>query len=359
MSRGKPCTEQLDLSREMLDFPSSTDCCKAKDGVDCRNYGVIDGIPEAKELFSSLLEVSPEKIIIGGNSNLNMMYDAIARAFIHGVGSGLPWGKLPKVKFFCPSPGYDRHFAITESFSVEMIPVEMLGDGPDMDVIERLVRDDDSVKGIWCVPKYSNPEGKTYSDTVVERFVNFRPKAKDFRIFWDNAYVAHHLSDRHEKVKNILEACKAAGNPDRVFIFGSTSKITFPGAGIAFLASSKDNIAQIRKQMGPQTIGYDKINQLRQVRFLKNDDTIEQHMKKHAAILAPKFRAVLEILDDELSDKGIAWWTKPNGGYFISLDTLDGCAKSAVTMAKEAGVILTSAGLHILTAKIQKTGISG
>jgi len=344
MSRGKPCSIQLDLSNDMLTCLSDSDY-KSYDGTDCRNYGILDGIKEAKELFAEMLEVSPNEIIIGGNSSLNMMYDTIVRAMIFGVyGSKEPWGKLPKVKFLCPSPGYDRHFAICESLGIEMITIDMKNDGPDMDTIEKLVSTDESIKGIWCVPMYSNPDGITYSDEVVDRFAQLKPKADDFRIFWDNAYVVHHLYDEHDQLKNILDACKKAGNPDRVFIFASTSKITFPGAGIAVMAASRNNIEFTLKLMSKQTIGPDKLNQLRHVRFLKNMDGIKAHMKKHAEILRPKFEAVHEILEKELGDKGIAWWNKPKGGYFISLNTLDGCASKVVSMAAEAGVILTDAG---------------
>lgn len=345
MSRGKPCTEQLELSMEMLNYPGSSKECMTPSGTDVRNYGILDGIPEAKELFSKMLEVAPDEIIIGGNSSLSMMYDAISRAMTFGVyGSDQPWSKLPRVKFLCPSPGYDRHFAITELFGIEMITVEMKKDGPDMDTVERLAAEDESVKGIWCTPKYSNPDGITYSDEVVDRLANMRTAAKDFRIFWDNAYIVHHLTDNHDKLKNILEACKKAGNPDRVFIFSSTSKITFPGAGIAMMAASRNNVEQIRKLLALRTIGSDKINQLRHVMFLKDMDGIENHMKKHAAILKPKFDMVLGILEAELGDKNIAWWNKPNGGYFISFYTMPGCASEVVKMAKEAGVTLTPAG---------------
>lgn len=345
MSRGRPCTEQLDLSNDMLDFPGSKDNYKTANGTDVRNYGILEGIPEARALFAEMLETSPNQVILGGSSSLNMMYDTIARALSFGVyGSQTPWGKLPKVKFLCPVPGYDRHFAITELFGIEMINIEMKQDGPDMDAVEALLADDDSIKGIWCVPKYSNPDGITYSDEVVDRFARMKTKAVDFRIFWDNAYAVHHLSDQPDHLKNILEACKEAGNPDRVFVFSSTSKITFPGAGIAVMAASENNINFVKKQLNIQTIGPDKINQLRHVHFLKDIKGIEEQMKKHAAILKPKFDMVLSILDAELGGKEIAWWNSPNGGYFISLDTLRGCASAAVSMAKDAGVIMTPAG---------------
>lgn len=320
MSRGRPGADQLDLSLEMLNFPNANDSCKTAEGTDTRNYGLVDGIPEAKELFSKLLEVTPKEIIIGDNSSLSMMYDAIDRAMNFGVlGSKQPWNKLPKVKFICPSPGYDRHFAITELFNIEMIVVDMNSDGPDMDTIEKLVSEDDSIKGIWCTPKYSNPDGITYSDEIVDRLANMKTAANDFRIFWDNAYIVHHLTSRPDHLKNILEACKAAGNPDRVFIFASTSKITFPGAGIAMIAGSENNIVHIRKFLSIKTIGPDKLNQLRHVRYLKDLDGINEHMKKHAAILKPKFDMVLNILESELGDKNISDWNKPNGGDTLSV----------------------------------------
>lgn len=345
MSRGKPCTEQLSLSMEMLDFPSGKDSCKTADGTDCRNYGLVDGIPEAKALFAQMLEVSPKEIIIGGNSSLSIMYDSVARAMMFGVyGGSLPWGKQKAVKFLCPSPGYDRHFAITELFNIEMIIVDMTPDGPDMDQVEKLVASDEAIKGIWCTPKYSNPQGITYSDDVVKRLAGMKTKADDFRIFWDNAYTVHHLTDKPDNLLNISAACKEAGNPDRVYIFGSTSKITFPGAGIAVMAASENNIAAIKKQLGIRTIGPDKINQLRHVAFLKDMNGIEEQMKKHGKILKPKFDMVLDILEAELDGKDIAWWNKPRGGYFISLNTLPGCAKEVLAMASGAGVVMTSAG---------------
>jgi DNA-binding transcriptional MocR family regulator len=341
MSRGKPCQEQLDLSNGMLDINDY----KSYDGTDCRNYGGVDGILEAKQLFAELLEANLDEIIIGGNSALNMIYDTIARAMSFGVlGSEVPWGKLPKVKFLCPSPGYDRHFAICELFGIEMILVDMKSDGPDIDTIEKLVAEDEAIKGIMCVPKYSNPDGITYSDEVVDRLARMKTKAKDFRIFWDNAYAVHHLSERGDKLKNILEACKSTGNEDRVYIYTSTSKISFPGAGVAMMAASKGNVSLIKKHLSVQMIGPDKMNQLRHVKFFKNMENIEKHMKKHAEIIGPKFSAVLEILDAELGGMDIAWWNKPNGGYFISLDTLDGCAKKVIAMTAEAGVVMTPAG---------------
>jgi len=345
MSRGRPCKEQLALSLDMLKYPHETDSFITDDGVDARNYGLVDGISEAKELFAEILEVTSKNIIVGNNSSLSMMYDTIDRAIHFGVyGSKTPWGKLPKIKFLCPSPGYDRHFAITELFGVEMIVVDMLKDGPDMDAIEKLVAEDPLIKGIWCIPKYSNPTGITYSDKVVDRLAKMKTAAEDFRIFWDNAYVVHHLTDTPDQLKNLLTACIEAGNPDRALIFGSTSKITFPGAGVAFMAASENNIAYFKKLIAYKTIGPDKINQLRHVKFLKNAKGIEEHMKKHAQILKPKFDMVLNILADELKDKNIAEWNEPNGGYFISFDTMPGCAKAVVKMAAEAGVVFTPAG---------------
>ena len=341
MSRGKPCQEQLDLSMGMMDITDYKSC----DGIDCRNYGGLDGIPEAKQLFAELLEANPDEVIIGGNSALNMIYDTIARAMAFGVlGSEIPWGKLPKVKFLCPSPGYDRHFAICELFGIEMIVVDMNSDGPDIDAIEKIAGDDETVKGIICVPKYSNPDGITYSDDVVDRLAHMKTKAKDFRIFWDNAYTVHHLFGKGDRLKNILMACKDAGNEDRVFVYASTSKISFPGAGVAVMAASKENVSSIKKHLSVQMIGPDKMNQLRHVRFFKNMENIEEHMRKHADILEPKFLAVLDTLSAELGGKEIAWWNKPNGGYFISLNTLDGCAKEVVEMTAEAGVLMTPAG---------------
>jgi len=345
MSRGKPCKEQLDLSVEMLAYPYRDKNFKTDSCADVRNYGLVDGLPEAKELFARMLEVSAGEIIVGNNSSLSMMYDSISRAMTFGVyGSPEPWGRLPKVKFLCPSPGYDRHFAICELFGIEMITIDMKDDGPDMDTVERLVAEDDSIKGIWCTPKYSNPTGITYSDGVVDRLASMRTAAEDFRIFWDNAYVVHHLTEKPDRLKNILEACKKAGNPDRVFIFASTSKITFPGSGVAVMAASENNINLIRKQLGIRTIGPDKINQLRHVLFFRDLAGIEEHMKKHAAILKPKFDMVDSILESRLGGKNIASWSKPNGGYFISFDTMPGCASAVVKMAGEAGVVFTPAG---------------
>ncbi|HWR38876.1 MAG TPA: aminotransferase class I/II-fold pyridoxal phosphate-dependent enzyme [Patescibacteria group bacterium] len=343
MSRGKPCTEQLNLSNGLLSCLAADDY-KAANGTDCRNYGGLDGLPEAKQLLAWFLEVRPEEIIIGGNSSLTMMYDLIAKAMLHQIpGSPTPWAKLPQVKFLCPSPGYDRHFAICENLGIEMITINYLADGPDMDEVERLAAADPAIKGIWCVPKYSNPTGVTYSDAVVKRLAAMVTKAPDFRIFWDNAYTAHHLTDTSTPLLNILEACRQAGNPDRVFEFASTSKISFPGAGVALLASSETNINWLKKQINIQTIGPDKLNQLRHVRFFQDRAGIENHMRQHAAIIKPKFDLVREILETRLADSNLASWSKPVGGYFVSLDTLPGCAQKVVAKAAAAGVVLTPA----------------
>jgi len=344
MSRGKPCPAQLDLSAGILDCLNQEDY-KTINGADCRNYGGLDGIAEAKELFSWILEVKSQELIIGGNSSLVLMYDLIARAMLHGLPeSEMPWGKLDKVKFLCPSPGYDRHFAICEYFGIEMITIDYQDDGPDMDLVEQLVATDSSIKGIWCVPKYSNPTGITYSDAVVKRLATMPTKALDFRIFWDNAYAVHHLTSTPDRLLDILETCKNAFHPDRVFIFSSTSKISFASSGIAIVASSENNITWLKKQMMFQTIGPDKLNQLRHVRFFKDQSGIEAHMRQQATIITPKFNLVLEILETKLGGKGLASWSKPQGGYFISLNTLPGCAQKIVSRATAAGVVLTPAG---------------
>ena len=344
MARGIPAPEQLDLSMEMLNTPLTD--TMSESGNDCRSYGVLDGIPEAKKLFAEILDVQPENIIVGGNSSLQLMYDTISRAMLLGVlGSEKPWCKYDKVKFLCPAPGYDRHFGICESLGIEMITVPYKEDGPDMDEVERLVASDETIKGIWCVPMYSNPTGISYSDEVVRRFANLKPAAKDFRIFWDNAYCVHHLSDDGQAhLLNIIDECRKAGNPDMVFEFTSTSKISFPGSGVAVICASKDNIEFIKKQMGKQTIGFDKLNQLRHVRFFKNRKGIEEQMRRHADIIRPKFEAVLRTLETELKPLGIATWTDPRGGYFISFNGMDGTAKRIVALAKEAGVTMTNAG---------------
>ena len=345
MSRGKPAVSQLDMGMGFLDALNSQSNMKAEDGVDVRNYGVLDGIPEAKRLLADIMEVSPENVIVCGNASLTIMYDTVSRAVTHGIMGSTPWCKLDKVKFLCPAPGYDRHFAITEHFGIEMITVPMTPEGPDMDMVEKLVSEDESIKGIWCVPKYSNPQGYSYSDETVKRFAALKPAAKDFRIFWDNAYAIHHLyDDRQDKILEILSECEKAGNPDMVYEFCSTSKVTFAGSGIAAIASSKANLDSIKKSMTIQTIGYDKINQLRHVRFFKDINGVKAHMKRHADIMRPKFEAVLAVLDRELTGLGIGTWTKPNGGYFISFDAMEGCAKAIVAKCKEAGVVLTGAG---------------
>ena len=345
MSRGKPGADQLDIAMPMFDVFTNSASMIADDGTDCRNYGMLTGIPDAKKLFGELLGVGTDEIIIGGNSSLSLMYDTVARAVTHGVyGSEKPWGKCDKVKFLCPAPGYDRHFAICETFGIEMITVPMKNDGPDMDMVEKLVAEDEAIKGIWCVPLYSNPDGIVYSDETVRRFANLSPKAKDFRIFWDNAYCVHYLKDAPDRILNILDECKKTGKEDMVFIFASTSKISFPGAGVAVMAGSVNNMKQVAGLMGIQCISYDKINQLRHVKYFKDMDGIMAHMAKHKAILAPKFNMVLDMLDKEIGELGILEWNKPNGGYFVSVNTLDGCAKRTVQLCKEAGVVLTGAG---------------
>ena len=345
MSRGKPSIDQLDLSMGMLDVLTSDMDLTCEDGTDCRNYGVLDGISEAKELLADMMEVAPDHIIIYGNSSLNVMYDTVSRSMTHGVMGNTPWCKLDKVKFLCPVPGYDRHFAITEYFGIEMINVPMTPTGPDMDMVEKLVASDDSIKGIWCVPKYSNPQGISYSDQTVRRFARLKPAAPDFRIYWDNAYTIHHLYDMdQDHLIEILAECKRAGNPDMVYKFASTSKISFPGSGIAAIAASQNNLVDIKKQLRIQTIGHDKVNQLRHVRFFGDIHGMVEHMKKHADILRPKFEAVLETLDRELEGLGIGTWTTPKGGYFISFDSLDGCAKAIVAKCKKAGLVMTGAG---------------
>ena len=313
--------------------------------MDCRNYGGLDGITEAKQLLADMMEVPKDNVIIFGNSSLNVMYDTVARAMTHGVMGSTPWCRLDKVKFLCPVPGYDRHFAITEHFGIEMINVPMTPTGPDMGMVEKLVSEDPAIKGIWCVPKYSNPQGITYSDETVYRFANLKPAAEDFRIFWDNAYCVHHLyEDKQDYLLEILTECKKAGNPDMVYKFSSTSKISFPGSGIAAIAASEANLKDIRDMLKFQTIGHDKVNQLRHVRFFKDVHGIVEHMKKHADIMRPKFEAVIEVLERELGGLEIGSWIKPLGGYFISFDAMEGCAKAIVAKAKEAGLVMTGAG---------------
>ncbi len=345
MSRGKPCREQLDLSMGMMDALNSDADLSCEDGTDCRNYGVLSGIQEAKVLIGDMMENNPDNIIIYGNSSLNVMYDTVSRAMTHGIMGNTPWCKLDKVKFLCPAPGYDRHFSITEYFGIEMITVPMTPEGPDMDMVEKLVSEDESIKGIWCVPKYSNPQGYSYSDETVRRFARLKPAAKDFRIFWDNAYGIHHLYDDHQDyLIEILAECKRAGNPDLVYKFASTSKVTFPGSGIAALATSLNNLEDIENQLKHQTIGHDKVNQLRHVRFFGDIHGMVEHMRKQAEVIRPKFEAVEEIFDKNLTGLGVGEWTNPRGGYFISFDALPGCAKAIVDRAKKAGVKMTPAG---------------
>ena len=345
MSRGKPAASQLDMEMDFMNILNKDSVLKTEAGVDCRNYGIMDGIPEARKLIGDVLGVPADNVIIFGNASLNIMYDTVTRSEMFGVMGETPWCKLDKVKFLCPVPGYDRHFAITEQFGIEMINVPMSEDGPDMDMVEALVNTDPAAKGIWCVPKYSNPQGYTYSDETVKRFAALKPAAKDFRIYWDNAYAIHDLyEDKKDTLLDILSECEKAGNPDMVYEFCSTSKVTFPGSGIAALASSKGNLDFIRKYMTIQTIGYDKINQLRHVRYFKDAEGMKAHMMKHAGIMRPKFEAVLHVLESELDGLGIGAWTEPKGGYFISFDALEGCARKIVEKCKEAGVVLTGAG---------------
>lgn len=346
MSRGKPSKDQLDLSRSMLDVVNSESDLNSENGQDCRNYGILDGIPEAKRLMADMCQVSPDQVLIYGNSSLNLMFDTVSRAYTHGICGNTPWCKLDQVKFLCPVPGYDRHFGVTEHFGIEMIPVPMDEQGPDMKMVKELVESDESVKGIWCVPKYANPSGLSYSDQVVKEMAALKPAAADFRLYWDDAYTVHHLygEERQDQVLEILDECQKAGNPDMVFKFASTSKITFPGSGVAVLATSKKNLEDALKHLKWQTIGHDKINQLRHVRFFKDLEGIKRHMEKHAAIMRPKFEAVERVLEEQLGGLGIGSWTTPNGGYFISFDALEGCAKAIVARAKEAGVVMTGAG---------------
>jgi DNA-binding transcriptional MocR family regulator len=345
MARGKPSQEQLALSMDMMNVLTSETPLYAEDGTDCRNYGLMDGLPEAKKLMADMIGTESENVIVCGNASLPIMYDMVSRSMTHGVAGGKPWCRQEKIKFLCPVPGYDRHFAITEHFGIEMINIPLLADGPDMELVEKYVHGDSTVKGIWCVPKYANPTGVTYSDEVVKRFAALKPAAEDFRIYWDNAYVVHHLyEEEQDELLDILSECAKAGNPDMVFEFCSTSKVTFAGAGIAAVATSKKNREWIKQSMTIQTIGYDKINQLRHVRYFKNIDGLKAHMMKHAQSLRPKFEAVTQVLTEELGGLGIGEWTTPKGGYFISFNAMDGCAKEIVAKCKEAGVVLTGAG---------------
>lgn len=346
MSRGKPSIAQMNMEMGIMDVLGSVADYQTESGVDCRNYGLLDGIPEAKKMMAAMIGAeSTDNVIVCGNSSLAIMYDAVSRCMSHGVLGNTPWCKLDKVKFLCPVPGYDRHFKITEHFGIEMISVPMKEDGPDMDMVEELVSTDEAIKGIWCVPKYSNPQGFSYSDETVRRFAALKPAAKDFRIFWDNAYAIHHLyEDKQDEILDILSECEKAGNADMVYEFVSTSKVSFPGGGVAAVAASKANVDEILRSMTIQTIGYDKINMLRHVRFFKDLDGLKEHMRKHSQILRPKFEAVLKVLNDELGGLGIAEWTEPKGGYFISFESMEGCAKAIVARCKEAGVVLTGAG---------------
>lgn len=345
MSRGKPSSKQLDLTRDMLDVLNSESDMISENGLDIRNYGVLDGIPEAKKIMADILQVSPDNVIVCGNASLNIMYTLVSNAYSFGVLGNEPWCKQENVKFLCPAPGYDRHFAISELFGFELITIPMKEDGPDMDLVEKYVNNDPSVKGIWTVPKYSNPQGVTYSDEVVKRFAALKPAAKDFRIFWDNAYIIHDLyDDKKDTLLNIFDECKKTGNENLVYEFCSTSKVTFAGAGISAVAASDENIAAIKKVMGIQTIGFDKINQMMHARYFKNVEGVYEHMKKHASLLRPKFEAVLNIFNDGLKDLDIATWTNPLGGYFISFESMTGCAKAIVDKCAKAGVKLTGAG---------------
>ncbi len=342
MSRGKPSFDNMDLSEKMFDLVGNDTGFKNISGIDCRNYGGLDGLTEMKNLFAQILELKPEQIIVGGNSSLNMMFDTVAQAMTHGMGAE-PWYECKNRKFLCPVPGYDRHFAITEYFGFELIPIESNSEGPNMDQVEEWVKDE-SVKGIWCVPKYSNPEGITYSDEVVKRMAALKPAAKDFRIFWDNAYVVHHIYDTHDELLNLYDECVKQGNPDLPIIFTSSSKITFPGAGVAAEAASPNNVAILKSRMQYQTIGPDKLNQLRHARMFRDVKDVEKHMKKLGYLLRPKFDCVLSAFEKKLAGLGIANWTKPNGGYFISLNVLEGCAKRVEELCANAGMTLTPAG---------------
>ncbi|MBQ3862506.1 MAG: aminotransferase class I/II-fold pyridoxal phosphate-dependent enzyme, partial [Schwartzia sp.] len=345
MARGKPGKAQLDLSLGMLDVINSSSEFVGADGMDCRNYGILKGIDECRRLFAEILGVDKENVMVGGSSSLNMMFDTISCMMTKPIAEGCkPWYEVENRKFLCPVPGYDRHFGITGYYGFEMIPVPMTEDGPDMDMIEELVASDDSIKGIWCVPKYSNPQGITYSDETVRRFAALKPAAKDFRIMWDNAYCIHDVTDTPDELLNIMEACKETGNEDMPILFCSTSKITFPGAGVAAMAASEKNMKVFTERYNYEVISYDKLNMLRHVKYFGNYQGVLDHMKKHKEVLQPKFEIVLNALDKELAPTATAQWTKPNGGYFVSVDVLPGTAKRVVQLCKEAGVVLTDAG---------------
>lgn len=344
MSRGKPSKEQLELSMNLLDVVNSESIDYLQDNIDCRNYGVLEGLPALRQLFAEIMGVDKDDVIVGGNSSLNMMFDTISCFMTHGISGCEPWMKQGKIKFLCPSPGYDRHFAITQYFNIELIPIKLNDDGPDMDEVEKLVSTDSKVKGMWCVPKYSNPQGVTYSDEIVTRIARLRPAAKDFRVFWDNAYCLHDLKDSQINLLNIMDECKKYGNEELPIIYCSTSKITFPGAGVAAMACRGINKEVLRRKYSFQTIGYDKINQLRHLKFLKSLDNIKNHMEKHKQILKPKFDYIIEKLSKEFKGNNIITWTNPKGGYFISVNVMNGCAKNVVNLCREAGVIITSAG---------------
>lgn len=343
MSRGKPGADQLELSLDMLTALNKDDYYNST-GVDCRNYGGLDGLPETKQLFADILDIDPEEVVVGGNSSLALMFDSVAANLTHGPHDDEPWAAQGQVKFLCPAPGYDRHFTICEYLHIDMIPIKLNDDGPDMDEVERLVKEDPMIKGIWCVPKYSNPDGVVYSDETVRRLASLKPAAKDFRIYWDNAYCIHNIYDKLDEIPNILRECEKYGNDDMPIMFMSFSKISFPGAAISCIASSKTNIQYIKKRFSAQTIGPDKLNQLRHIRFFENKDKVMEHMKKHADILRPKFEAVLNNLEEHLEGKGVATWKKPKGGYFVSVYVMEGCAKRVVELCANAGVKLTSAG---------------
>lgn len=345
MSRGKPGKSQLDMEADFFNMLNPNVDFNSESGIDCRNYGELTGIHEARKLMAEMIGVKDTQVFIFGNSSLNIMYDTVARSMMFGVCGSTPWCRLDRVKFLCPVPGYDRHFAITEQFGIEMINIPMNEDGPDMDLVEKFVNNDEAVKGIWCVPKYSNPGGVTYSAEVVKRFAALKPAADDFRIYWDNAYAIHDLyDDRRDELPEILSACEVAGNPDLAYEFCSTSKVTFPGSGIAAMASSERNLEFIKEQIKIQTIGHDKLNQLRHFRYFKDVNGMKAHMRKHAALIRPKFQVIISALETELKDLGIGTWTNPNGGYFISFNAMNGCAREIVKRCKEAGVVLTGAG---------------